>query len=166
MPSIPHNCCKLLLMAGFLSLFVACHPEGLYGPKAFGYNTTGVVVSNLFGTYVFDGANPALLDQMGFTNHSGSIQLKPDMTFVFSQVPFVMNVPQSGVYASTTGKWRVIQTEAIWSVEVYDVHDMSMGGYASLEFPILGEKPTYGIELAINHSEGYYIRYRRNQDAQ
>jgi len=148
-----------------LSLFVSCHPDGCYGPESFGYNTKGVAVSNLFGTYVFDGANTSVLNKKGFTNHSGSIQLKPDMTFVFSEVPFIMNVPQSGVYVSISGKWRAVQTKATWAVEVYDVDFKSMGGYGALTFPILGEHPPHGIELAINHAEGYYIRYRWSQNA-
>ncbi len=94
----------------------------------------------------------------------GTCNVRPDMTFVFSDVPFVMSVPRSGVYVSTTGKWRTIQTEAIWSVEVYDVDFKSMGGYGSLTFPILGEHPPHGLQLAINHAEGYWIRYRRSQD--
>ena len=156
---------RLLPTLLLLGLMVSCNPEGCYGPKSFGYNTKGVATSNLFGTYIFDGTNASVLDTKGFTDHSGSIQLKPDMTFVFSNVPFIMNLPQSGVYVSTTGKWRTVQTEAIQSVEVYDVDFKSMGGYASLTFPILGEHPPHGLQLAINHSEGYYIRYRRSQDA-
>jgi hypothetical protein len=161
---MPRTWFKLLPTLLLLVLFASCHPEGCYGPESFGYNTKGVGVSNLFGTYVFDGTNGALLDKKGFTNHSGSIQLQPDMTFVFSNVPFIMNLPQPGAYVSTTGKWRAVHTKAIWSLEVYDVDFKSMGGYASLTFPILGENPPHGIELAINHSEGYYIRYRRSQN--
>lgn len=155
---------KLLPTLLVCGLMVSCHPEGCYGPKSFGYNTTGVAASNLFGTYVFDGTNSSVLDAKGFTNHAGFIQLRPDMTFVFSNVPFIMNVPQNGVYVSTTGKWRSVQTAAIWSVEIYDVDFKTMGGYACLTFPVLGEHRPYGIELAVNHSEGYYIRYRKSRD--
>jgi hypothetical protein len=33
-----------------------------------------------------------------------------------------------------------------------------------LSLPVLGEAPPYGIELTINHDEGYWVRYRRNQE--
>jgi hypothetical protein len=152
---MPRTCLKLLSTVLLLGLIVSCHPEGCYGPQSFGYNTADVVVSNLFGNYVFDG-----------TNSSGSIQLRPDMTFVFSNVPLVMVYPpQNDVYVSTTGKWRTVQTKAVWSVEIYDLDFKSMRGYASLTFPILGEQPPHGLELAINHAEGHYIRYRRSSDA-
>jgi hypothetical protein len=157
------NLPRILTVALLLTLIVSCHPEGCYGPKAFGYNTKGVAASNLFGIYTFDGFNASVLDKKGFTNHSGYIQLKSDMTFVFSEIPCIMNVPRSGVYFSTAGKWRIVPSNAIWEVEVYDVDSTKMGGYATLAFPIVGESPPHGIELAINDSEGYWIRFQRNR---
>ena len=152
---------KIFPMALPLSLMASCHPEGCYGPRSFGYNTKGVAVSNLFGTYTFDGVNASVLDRNGFTNRSGSIQLKSDMTFVCSEIPCIMNTPKRGVYFSTAGKWRIVQNAAIWEVELYDVDFTTMAGYAALSFPILGESPPHGLELAINHGEGYWIRFQR-----
>src|SRR5439155_17997305 len=154
---------KIFPVALLLVLLVSCHPEGCYGPKSFGYNTKGVVISNLFGTYTFDGTNASVLDRNGFTNRSGYIQFKSDMTFECSEIPCIMDIPKKGVYFSTAGKWRVVRSGAIWEVELYDVDFTSMAGcYVALSFPILGESPPHGIELAINHGEGYWIRFQRN----
>jgi hypothetical protein len=72
-----------------------------------------------------------------------------------------MHVPRSGVYFSTAGKWRIVPSDAIWEVEVYNVDSNKMGGYATLAFPIIGESPPHGIELAISDGEGYWIRFQR-----
>ncbi len=157
---------KILPTTLLLFFIVSCHPEGCYGPKAFGYNTQGVVASNLFGIYTFDGANASALNAKGFTNGAGYIELKSDMTFVFSEIPSVVHVPQKGVYFSTTGKWRIIPHNAIWEVEFYDgVGLNSIGGFSVLSLPILGETPPHGMQLAIKHGEGYYIRLQRSEKA-
>jgi hypothetical protein len=154
---------RVLPTSLLLLLMASCHPEGCYGPKAFGYNTKGVAASNLFGVYTFDGASGPILDRIGFTNHSGSIELKPDMTFMFSKIPCIA---QKGVYSSTSGKWRIVPNNAIWEIEFYDGAGFnSIGGYSSLSLPILGGSPPYGIELAINHNEGYYVRLQGSQKA-
>lgn len=156
---------KRLPTALLLVLLVSCHPEGCYGPKAFGYNTKGVTVSNLFGIYTFDSGNGAVLDAKGFTNHSGYVELKSDMTFVFSEMPCIVSFPKKGVYSSTTGRWKIIPHNAIWEIEFYDgVGLNSICGYYVLDLPILGESPPHGIELAINHNEGYYIRLQKSQN--
>ncbi|MCD6048945.1 MAG: hypothetical protein K0Q55_348, partial [Verrucomicrobia bacterium] len=70
---------KLLPTLVLLLFVAACHPEGCYGPKAFNYNTMPMVTSNLFGAYTLDVPH-ATLEKYGFTNYTGSIRLKPDMT--------------------------------------------------------------------------------------
>lgn len=153
-----------ILAAVLLPIFMTgCHPEGLYGPNAFGYNTQGVTNSNLFGTYSFDGTNAQVLSAQGFTNLSGFIELKPNMTFVFSNVPSVMAYPKTNLYYSTTGNWRVVQEKAIWVLEVYNIPFGTMSGYVGFTFPILGETSPHGIELTISHDEGYWIRFSKSQ---
>src|SRR3954468_14422715 len=137
---------KIFAIALLLTLVISCHPEGCYGPKSFGYNTKGVAISNLFGTYTFDGTNASVLDRNGFTNRSDYIQLKSDMTFVCSEIPCIMYLPKKGVYFSTAGKWRIVQSAEIWELELYDLDSGSMAGYSNLSFPILGESPPHGIE--------------------
>jgi len=155
---------KLLPIAILLLMMVSCHPAGCYGPRAFNYNTSGLTASNLVGTYTFDGTNASALIKHGFTNHSGFISLKPDMTFVCSNVPCVVGIPKPGVYLSSTGKWRIVKTAAIWEVELFDGGFDAMSGLVALSFPVLGKFPPHGIELTINHDEGYWVRYRRSQD--
>lgn len=152
--------CLRLLTAFVMLLMVSCHPEGCYGPRAFDYNTKGVAIADLAGTYSFDGTNASVLNKHGFTNHSGFISLKPDMTFICSNVPGISGIPNPGVYLSSTGKWRTVKTAAIWEVELYDGDFTGMAG-STLTCPVLGESPPHGIELMINHDEGYWLRYRR-----
>ena len=158
------TCLRVLPTALLLLLMVSCHPEGCYGPRAFDYNTKGVTVANLVGTYTFDGTNATVLNKLGYTNHSGFISLKPNMTFVCSNVPCVTGIPKPGVYLSSTGKWRTVKTTAIWEVELYDGDFMGMAGHIALTCSVLGESPPHGIELTINHAEGYWLRYRRSQE--
>lgn len=144
----------------------ACHPEGCYGPKAFNYSTNPVAITNLFGTYVFDGTNAAVLKQNSFTNFSGTIRLNSDRTFTCSDIPCILYPVKPGEYFSASGKWRVIQNEAICEVELYDLDSGSLNGYSAYSFPILNETPPHGLQLTINHNEGYYIRYRRSEGYQ
>lgn len=155
---------KVLPTAILLVLMVSCHPEGCYGPRAFNYNTTRVAVSNLVGTYTFDGTNASVLNRYGFTNHSGFISLKSDMTFVCSNVPCIVGIPKPGIYSSSTGKWRAVKTAAIWEVEMYDGDSDGIAGFSTLRLPVLSESPPHGIELTINHDDGYWVRYRRSQE--
>jgi hypothetical protein len=155
---------KVLPTAILLLLMVSCHPEGCYGPRAFNYNTTTVAVSDLVGTYTFDGTNASVLNRLGFTNHSGFISLQPDLTFVCSNVPCVVGIPKPGVYLSSTGKWRTVKRSAIWEVELYDGDFDGRAGFVALSFPVVGESPPYGIQLTINHDEGYWVRYRRSRE--
>jgi hypothetical protein len=153
---------RALLTAIFLLLMASCDPAGCYGPRAFNYNTTGVAVSNLVGTYTFDGTNAAVLSRYGFTNHSGVIRLLPDMTFAFSNVPCIVGLPKPGVYSSSGGKWRAVKTAGIWEVELYDADPEGIAGFSTLSLPVLGSSPPHGLELTINHDEGYWVRYRHS----
>lgn len=154
---------RYCLVATSLFLMVACHPEGCYGPKPFGYNTKGVETTNLFGLYILDEAHASFLDSKGFTNHSGSIWLRSDMTFEFSKIPCLMCFTiQGGVYSSTTGKWRVAQQNRIWVLEFFDAdHQKQCCQYASFTLPIFGESPPHGIELAMNHDIGMWIKLKK-----
>lgn len=157
---MPRTALKILPTVLLVLLLVSCHPEGCYGPRAFGYNTKGVAVSNLVGTYTFEETN--VLNQLGFTNDSGSITLKSDMTFVCSNLPSVAGIPQQGVYSSWTGKWKPLKEHAIWKVKFYDEDRSSTGHLHVLDLPVLGESPPHGIELSIDHDRGYWVRLRRS----
>jgi hypothetical protein len=152
---------KILSTAAFVILFAACHPEGCYGPKAFDYNTNGTTASNLVGTYQIDTPSVSVLQRKGFADRSGRLELKSDMTFVLSNIPCVWKFPLAEAYASARGKWRIAKHKAIWVIEIYDYDFSKMCGFASLTFPILRDNPPHGIELSINHDEGYYIRLER-----
>lgn len=153
---------KLLPTLVLLLLVAACHPEGCYGPKAFDYNTKPVVTSDLFGSYTLDGPH-VILEKYAFTNYTGSIQLKPDMTFVCSDIPSIFYPPKPGVYFSSTGQWEVVHNGNIWEVKLHSPSADSLAGFGSLTLPILNEAPPHGLELTINHDEGYFIRYRRSK---
>jgi hypothetical protein len=159
---------KYCPVALLLVLMVSCHPEGCYGPKSFCYNTKGLATSNLFGIYTLDEAHALLLASKGFTNYSGSILLRPDMTFQFSEIPCIMcSTIEGGVYSSATGKWRVAKQNAIWVLEIYDTDYQKMCcRYASFTLPILGESPPYGIELTINHDTGMWIKLKKRGNAE
>ena len=162
---MPRAFYRVLPTASLLLLMASCHPEGCYGPRAFDYNTTGVAVSNLVGTYTFDGTNAAILTRKGFPNHSGFISLRPDMTFGCSNVPNMVGIPKPGVYlSSSSGSWRVTKSRVIWEVELTDGDFEGMAGWSLLRFPVVGERAPYGIELMIDHDEGYWLRYRRSQE--
>jgi hypothetical protein len=145
-----------------LLLLVACHPEGCYSTSSFGYNTDGVVISNLVGVYTFNTNQARTLTYLGYTNHSGYVELRADMTFVCTNIPRVMGIPQSGEYLWSTGKWRVVKV-GIWNVEIYDLNFDGMDGYSSLDWPVIGDAPPHGLELTINHDEGYWIRLERTE---
>ena len=135
------------------------------GPKSVGYNTTGVIASNLFGIYTLDEDYAYLLNSKGFTNYSGSVVLKPDMTFQFSKIPCIMCPKiEGGVYSSATGKWRIVKRNAIWALEIYDMDFQTMCcRYALFSFPILGESPPYGIELAFNEDTGLWVKLKKSR---
>ena len=157
---MPRSILKILSTVFLLLLLASCSPEGCYGPKAYGYNTKGVVVSNLVGTYTFDDTN--VLKRLGFTNYSGFITLKPDMTFVCSNVPSVACIPQPGIYSSNwSGKWKLVTVHAIWAVKFYD--EDGTGHCSSLDLPVLGESAPHGIQLTINSDEGYWVRLHRSE---
>lgn len=160
------NYLKLLPTLLLLTMMVACQPAGCFGPKAFNYVTLPVTASNLFGGYSFDGTNVHILKQNGFTNYSGSIRLNTDMTFTCTDLPCILNPIQPGQYFSATGKWRIIPNGAISEVEFYEMNSGSFNGNAIYTMPVLNETPPHGLELTINHSAGYYIRYRRSEGYQ
>jgi hypothetical protein len=152
---------KTLLGLCLLLLLVSCHPAGCYGPKAFGYNTKGVAAANLVGAYTFDAKNAATLGRLGFTNHSGSITLRQDMTFVCSNLPCVEAIPKPGGYSSWTGKWRLTQEGLVWNVGLYDEDFGGAPGLHGLTLAVLGDHPPHGLQLYINEDAGYWVRLRR-----
>jgi hypothetical protein len=146
-----------LAMGLLLVLMASCTPAGCYGPKAFGYNTQGVAVSNLFGIYRFDGTNASILNQNGFTNHAGYIELRSDMTCVLSNVPRMWLNPAASVYVSGTWKWKPmkpVHEGGAWELEILAPSSDGLGP-DNLSFPILNESPPHGIEIDINHNLGY-----------
>jgi hypothetical protein len=113
---MPRSIPKILSAVFPLLLLASCSPAVCYGPKAFGYNAKGVVASNLVGTYSFDDTN--VLNHLGFTNYSGFITLKPDMTFVSSSVPWVAGTSRPGVYSTNwSGKWKPANVHGVWVVK-------------------------------------------------
>ena len=75
-----------------------------------------------------------------------------------------MSIPKLRQYSSASGKWRVVPENAIWVVEVYDVDFEKFCGYTALKLPIIGDSPPHGIELVVNHDEGYYVRLKRRAE--
>ena len=154
---------KLFVVAVGLLGFVACHPAGCYGPKAFDYNTGGVTASNLAGVYRLDDLSRDALRKGGFNELSGHVELKSDMTFHFVNVPCAWNFPKAEGYASAKGRWRLVKSGAIWEVEIYDYPFEEMCGYVALKFPVLRESPPHGLQLHIDHDSGYWVRVEHDR---
>jgi hypothetical protein len=145
-------------------LFVALHLtgcEGLYGPKAFNYNTSGVVASNLFGAYHLDDTT-WVLAKKGYTNTAGSIVLKADMTFQVTDIPCLQNGANN--YSTASGSWKIQKQDAIWVVALSPQKGQTLCGFSGLTFPVLKDVPPHGIEIHINHDEGYWVRYAKRID--
>src|SRR5687767_15032350 len=111
-PKLAHVClascvCSLALLSGCGSLS---------GPGAFDYNTSGVIASNLFGTYRLD-TTTWILEKGGYTNLSGTITLNPDMAFTMTNVPYIPEL-SANVYSSGGGRWSVKKSEAIFVVKL------------------------------------------------
>ena len=49
-------------------------------------------------------------------------------------------------------------------MEVYDSNFEDFCGFTTLKLPIIGDSPPHGIELVVNHDEGYYVRLERRSE--
>jgi hypothetical protein len=142
----------------FLSACQACS-----GPKDFGYNTAGVVASNLVGTYKVD-ETTWVLERKGFTNLNGTIVLNSDNTFQFTSIPCVGYMGGTNVYSMSAGTWRIRKEKEIWVVEALPSMSTTICGYGQWSLPVLGDSPPYGLQLYINDNEGYWVRYAKAQN--